>query len=238
MRLLVTRPLPDAGETAARLMARGHDVLVEPLLTIVYAPPPAAGLPDPAALIVTSRNGARALARWPQSRGWRNRPVFVTGPATARAIATLGFTDVRVGAGNAAAVAERVRADLVAAGGSILYPAGRDQSGTLADDLSAQGYDVRLIEAYHADAAETLNPAAREALRRRAVGGVLFYSRRTALAFAAIVAKERLAPQVAGVVAFALAEQVADPLRSLALDVHVAAQPDEDSLFRLIPQPA
>lgn len=237
MRLLVTRPQPDAGETAARLMALGHDVLVEPLLTIAYAPPPA-GVPEPAALIVTSRNGVRALARWPQSRAWRNRPVFVTGPATARAIATLGFTDVRVGSGNAAAVVERIRADLPPASGGIVYPAGRDHSGSLAGDLAAEGYDVRMIEAYHADAAGALHPPAREALRRRAVGGILFYSQRTALAFAGIVAREKLAPQVAGVIGFALAEQVADPLRSLGLDVHVAALPDEDSLFRLIPQPA
>jgi hypothetical protein len=53
-----------------------------------------------------------------------------------------------------------------------------------------------------------------------------------------VVAKEKLAPHVAGVAAFALSEQVADALRSLALDVHVAAVPDEDSLFRLIPHPA
>jgi uroporphyrinogen-III synthase len=237
MRLLVTRPLPDAGDTAARLMALGHEVLVEPLLTIVYGPPPG-GLPDPAALIVTSRNGARALARWPQSHAWRHRPVFVTGPATARAIATLGFADIRVGSGNAAAVAERIRADLPADAGSVLYPAGRDHSGTLADDLVAEGYDVRVVEAYHADAARTLHPPAREALRRRTVGGILFYSPRTALAFARVVAKEKLAPNIAGVAAFALSEQVADALRSLALDVHVAALPDEDSLFRLIPHPA
>jgi uroporphyrinogen-III synthase len=95
-----------------------------------------------------------------------------------------------------------------------------------------------VVEAYHADAVATLRPPAREALRRRTLGGVLFYSPRTAQAFAAVVAKENLAPHLAGVAAFALSEQVAAALRSLALDVHVAALPEEDSLFRLIPHPA
>ena len=34
MRLLVTRPEPEGGRTAARLRARGHEVVLAPLLRI------------------------------------------------------------------------------------------------------------------------------------------------------------------------------------------------------------
>ena len=63
MRVLVTRPREDAGETLAALMAMGHEGLVEPLLQIR---PVAQDLPDLQgfqALLITSRNGVRAFAR-------------------------------------------------------------------------------------------------------------------------------------------------------------------------------
>ncbi|MCR4283071.1 MAG: uroporphyrinogen-III synthase, partial [Bauldia sp.] len=107
MRLLVTRPEPDAGETAAKLRAIGHDVLVQPLLSIVFAEPPA-DVPTPGAILITSQNGARSLARWPQIAAWRAVPVFAAGPATARAASALGFGDVRFGARDAGSLAEVV----------------------------------------------------------------------------------------------------------------------------------
>ena len=56
MRLLVTRPRPDADETAEHLRALGHDVIVAPLTVIDFAPEPEIGF-RPAALLFTSRNG-------------------------------------------------------------------------------------------------------------------------------------------------------------------------------------
>ena len=59
--MLVTRPQPDASETAARLFALDIDALVEPLLsaeTLASTLPPADGF---AALAATSANALRAL---------------------------------------------------------------------------------------------------------------------------------------------------------------------------------
>ena len=111
MRLLVTRPEPDADETAARLTAMGHDVLVQPMLRIVFAPPPE-DIPEPAALIATSRNGVRALAAWPAAAHWRETTLFVTGEGTARTRATQPRSSrrIRVGGNCPAALSAAIAA--------------------------------------------------------------------------------------------------------------------------------
>jgi uroporphyrinogen-III synthase len=237
MRLLVTRPLPDAERTAARLRAAGHTVLVQPLLAIVFSPPPAE-VPKPAALLVTSQNGIRALARWPQARAWRRTPLFATGAATAREATAFGFTDVRVAAGDADLLANAVQAAISPGAGPLIYPAARDRSGFFADGLTARCYDVNIIEAYRADVAPRFDEAVRAALVTGGLDGVLLYSRRTADAFVHLATAAAIGDRLAGVDYFALSREVADGLAALPGRIHVAARPDEDSLVALIPPPA
>lgn len=228
MRLLVTRPEPDAQRTAERLRADGHTVLVEPLLTIAFAPPPV-DVPLPGALLVTSQNALRALSRWPQGANWREVPVFAAGPATARAAAELGFRNVRGGAGDAGALVKTVIA--ARPGGPLVYPAARDRAGGVAAGLSAAGYDVRVIEAYQADVAPAFSDNVHAALTQRALDGVLLYSRRTARAFRDLLDIAGIHPS--GLIAYVISEQVAEIVRHLPL--RVAARPDEDALLALIP---
>ena len=63
MKVLVTRPEADAAPIAAELAARGHTVMIEPLLTIVPKPDAVVDLSDVQALALTSANGARVLAQ-------------------------------------------------------------------------------------------------------------------------------------------------------------------------------
>jgi uroporphyrinogen-III synthase len=231
VRLLVTRPEPDATRTADRLRALGHRVLVQPLLRIEFSTPPR-DVPHPAALVVTSQNGLRSLAAWPQAADWRRVPMFVAGPATARAAAELGFGDVRTGATDAGSLAELVAQSMPRHRGPVIYPAARDRAGSIAAGLLANGYDVRTIEAYRADLVPFLDPAVREALALRAVDGVLLYSRRTAAAFRDLAAAAGIPPGPA--TAYVISEQVGEVVRGL-MPVKVAATPDEDALLALIP---
>jgi uroporphyrinogen-III synthase len=233
MRVLVTRPLPDAERTADRLRALGHEPVVAPLLTIVVAPPPDE-LPAPAAIVLTSANGARALSSWPQSVDWRHLPVFATGRATADTARLAGFTDVRSGEGDAADLAALVMAQIGADAGPILYPAARDRSGGLNDRLKRGGYDVRMIEAYRAEMAETLEPELRHALASSSIDAALFYSRRTATGFCRLVTRAGIGDLLSHVTLLVLSERVAEPLRTLGATVRVAESPDEASLFRLL----
>lgn len=234
MRLLVTRPEPDASLTAAKLRASGHDVLVQPLLNVTFNEPPA-GLPDPAAILITSQNAARAIARWPQLGSWRDVRIFAAGPATGRAMVALGFTDVRTGAGDAGSLADLVIAELPKGAGSLLYPAARDRAGALAAGLLAHGYAVRIIEAYRADPVRKLGPDVRAAFVSGSIDGVLLYSGRTAKALRAVAAAEGIVETLAGPAYFVISGHVADVVRDLGARVEIAGHADEDSLLALIP---
>lgn len=229
MRLLVTRPDPDGEATATRLRALGHEVTVELLLRVVFAPPP----PDvagPAVLLVTSRNGVRALAGWPQVPGWLDTPLLAVGDATATAARVAGFTAVTSAGGDAVALAELAKGRLRPGGGPVLYVTANDRAGDLATVLRDAGHDLRVIEAYRTEKAESFSSAVAMALANGGFDGALFYSRRTAEAFRDLVVHGPLRlPHV-----FALSASVAEPLATLGSSVHVATAPDEAHLFALL----
>jgi uroporphyrinogen-III synthase len=234
VRLLVTRPEPDAARTAARLRATGHDVIVHPLLTVEFNAAPS-GLPVPGAIIITSQNAVRAIAGWPQASEWRQAPVFAAGAATAAAVAALGFTDVRGGASDAASLAELLLTELSPDAGPLIYPAARDRVGALAGGLMAKAYDVRTIEAYRAEAVQALDNHVRQALVDGLVEGILLFSARTARAFLDLASREGLAAALAKPDYFVLSDHIAGLLDHSGASIHVAERPNEDSLLALIP---
>lgn len=236
MRLLVTRPQPDAEETAARLRALGHTAIIQPLLDIVFTDPPA-DVPAPDVIVLTSRNAVRAFTRWPQANLWKDRPVFVTGPATMRTAEAAGFANVHAAAGDSVHLAEVIRSDFRPDDGTILYPAPRNRSGSLAEDLLRSGYDVRMIEAYRAEPAKQLDPQIVSALTSQTIDGVLLYSPRTAAVFRILVEKENLRLHMETML-FALSERVAEPLRSLTTNLRVSPTPDETALLNLLTLPS
>ena len=107
MHVLVTRPVEDARSFVAALEARGHEALVEPMLTVA----PAQGVKLPLdltgiqALVVTSANGARVFARLSEAR---NLPVFAVGDASAAAARAVGFETVESAGGDIADLARLV----------------------------------------------------------------------------------------------------------------------------------
>ena len=94
MRLLVTRPEPDATRQAELLAARGHEPVLAPLLAIESATNVPIELDGAQALIVTSRNALRALASHRDVAALLQLPLFAVGEATAKAATELGFTTV------------------------------------------------------------------------------------------------------------------------------------------------
>lgn len=235
MRLLVTRPEPDAAATAARLRSMGHAVMVRPMLEVAFNPPPG-GL-RPGSLVLTSRNGVRALLRWPDAAQWRGLPAFAVGAETGALLGEAGFTDVRIAGGDAEALIALIGMHPPAALGTILHPAPRDRAADLDGRLAAKGYRVERVEAYRAEAATQLDAALAEALRSGELDGALFFSARTAAAFVRLVTEAGLSDRVRPLALYALSERTAGPLRGIAGSVHVAEKPDLDSLLALLPGP-
>ncbi|WP_421725889.1 uroporphyrinogen-III synthase [Bauldia sp.] len=234
MRLLVTRPEPDAAATAERLERLGHSVLVEPLTRIEFRPAPEpAG--SPAAIAFTSRNGVRAVARWGFLPIWRTLPVFAVGESTGALASDLGFEAVTVGQGDAAGLADLIATRFDPARGAILHVCGHHRTLDLAAMLEPIGIAVHTVEGYEAVAVASLSDACRRALSRPTIDGALFFSRRAASVFRTLVGEANLLDRLDGVALYAISERAAEPLRRLdAAAVRVSKHPDEPSLVALL----
>lgn len=237
MRLLVTRPEPNAERTAAVLRARGHDVVAAPILRIETLADAALGHGPWAAILVTSANAASAIARHRRRAELRALPVFAVGDRSAGEMRAAGFADVTSADGDvgdlAALVAERLKPRT-----PLLYVAGADRSGGLDAALAAHGFVVCTAVVYRAIAAATLPLAAVEALAR-GLDGVLHFSQRSADAYVqAAHSSGSDESALKNPAHFCLSAQAAEPLAQAGVaDIRIALQPTEAALIALIPQP-
>ncbi len=235
MRILITRPAPDAARSAAALRARGHDAIVAPLLRIEHFPEAELGDGPWSAILVTSANAAAAIAAHRRYDDLYGIPVLAVGRHSAEAMRAAGFGDVSCADGDVIALADLV-ATRMKSGAALLYLAGAERSGDLAGGLRKQNFAVHTAVIYRAVAAEKLPPQAAAALAA-GIDGVLHYSRRSAEAYVAAARRADLAQAaVADPIHFCLSAAIAAPLLAAgAADVRVAAKPDETALLALCP---
>jgi uroporphyrinogen-III synthase len=233
VRLLLTRPEPDAQRTAAALRAQGHDVVAAPLLRIAPVTDAQIGDGPWAAILITSANAAHAIAAHARVTPLRALPVFAVGQRSAEAVAAAGFADVTSADGNVTDLARLVAARMQPAA-PLLYLAGEDRSGDLAGNLRAHGFAVETIIVYRAVAATGLLPVAAEALSS-GIDGVLHFSRRSAEAYVNAARAAGMLANALKPVHFCLSAQVAEPLAQAGTaDIRVAERPSEAALLALI----
>jgi uroporphyrinogen-III synthase len=237
VRLLVTRPRPEAERTAAILHGNGHTVVIAPLLRIEAVADVEIGTGSWAAILVTSANAGPATAGHPRFPMLRTLPVFAVGRRSAEAMRDAGFAEVVSADGDVGDLA-RLVAERVPRGAAFLYLAGAERAGDLAGDLAARGFTVETIVVYRAIAAPSFAPDAAQAITN-GIDGVLHYSPRSAAAYvAAARAGSLVAAALARPAQFCLSAHVAAPLAQAgATDVRVAPQPTEAALIALIPSP-
>lgn len=236
MRLIVTRPEPDATRTARALIRLGHEAILSPALEIVHRPDAAIPERDYQAILATSSNGVRALSAV-KSAAFLSKatPLLAVGDQTALEAKRGGFVAARSAGGALDDLAALAEAELKPRAGALLYVAGEEQSGDLAARLAASGFDVETAILYRAEPVARLANVAVEALRERSVDGILFYSARSAAAFALALRSADLAPLDAGIACFCLSASVSETLSKVAAGARlVAERPDQLALFALI----
>ena len=236
MRVLVTRPAEDSLRTAQELVKLGHQAVVAPLFETRIVEGPELRLDDVQAILATSGNGIRALAR--QSHR-RDVPVFAVGTRTAAAARAAGFTVVVDAGGDAAALAELATARLRREAGPLLHAAGGNSTLELAQALARRGFDIRRCVVYQLVEVAELPPAAVGALRRDALDAVLVFSARSARLLAGCVRTAALADSCKRVLACCISTQAANALDGLTFrDVHIASRPNQKSLLALLQETA
>lgn len=226
LRILVTRPLEDGETIAARLRQQGHQALLAPLLTPRFLDGPEPDLDDVQAILATSANGIRALAR---RTARRDAAIFAVGPQTAGQARDAGFTDIRSADGDAGALADAVTRWTEAQRGVLLHVCSEEAPGTLVALLGRRGFTVRRAALYRVEAAAALPQDVRAALAAGALDGAMFFSPRSARVFCAL-AGDLPVPATAFCISAATAAGLTRPF----VQVRVAAAPNQDALLALV----
>lgn len=227
MRVLVTRPEPQATATAALLEARGHVVHKAPVARIERLPVALPAVDDVDAVLLTSANGAKALA------ACRALPVYAVGDATARAARAEGATTVSTAHGDWRSLARLLGSDIgPPKGARLLHLAGAEVRGDLEGAAEAMGFAYQRRVVYAARPVPFLAGDTVELLERQALDAVVFFSPAHATIWRRQIERAAMEPLLFPLVAMALSEAVAEPLHGLPWRaVRVAAAPEVASLL-------
>jgi uroporphyrinogen-III synthase len=237
MRLLVTRPEPDNERTAAALRAQGHEVVLAPLLRIEAVGDADLGTGPFAAILLTSANGARAIAAHPRRGELMALPVLAVGRHSAAAARAAGFAEVIAADGDGGDLGRLAASRLAGSRLPLLHLTGEDRARDLAAELAALGLAVRTVVVYRAAKVAEFPAAARDALTQGRIDGVLHFSRRSVESY--IACGRALPDQALAPVHYCLSARAAEPLRLAGAGrIRVASAPDEASLLAMVaPQP-
>ena len=232
MRMLVTRPEPDASETAARLAALDIEAVACPLLTLETLK---TSLPEPrgfAAIAVTSANALRALEARDASHPYRGLRVYAVGERTAAYASELGFTNVVAAGGSLADLAEKLaHAGLT---GPVFYPTAREPSGDLAKSLAPYGVMVITAHVYAMNPVANLPEDVLADLAAGTIGAVLLYSRRTAETLVRLVGDRLSRAARTRIGMLCLSENVAEPaVGAHFVRIGLADYPSEEAMMGL-----
>jgi uroporphyrinogen-III synthase len=234
MRLLVTRPEPDAGLFADDLRALGHEAVLQPLLEYRARDFDTSLLRSANALVITSRNALRALQDKVDIQNIANVTVYCVGGETAKLALAAGFRSVSAIADTVSALAPKIvsHADC---GTELLHVSGEHQAFDLSGALAREGLSVRTLRVYEMGACRALAPGVVARLRAGEIDGVLLMSPRTAEIFISLCRAHDLVDEAKALCYFCIAESVAGKIRPLgAKQVRVAAVPNRNAILDLV----
>ena len=234
-RLLLTRPYRDS--LALAKVLEGHDIdsLIEPMMTIRIDDAARLDVAGVQAILLTSANGARALAAMAADQAVRRLPILAVGCATATEARQAGFGDVTSADGDVCHLATLATARLRPDAGRLVHVAGRVSAGDLVCRLSAAGFEAVRVPLYDAVASCAFSATARRALEAQTLTGVVFFSPRTVDLFVKLARESGHAPKVRAITAFCFSDVVAASATTLSWRrISVAHAPRQDALVACV----
>ncbi|WP_292052711.1 MULTISPECIES: uroporphyrinogen-III synthase [unclassified Brevundimonas] len=218
-RIWVTRTLPGAEATAARLRLMGHVPLVRPLLAVRTLEGAMNAAPFPheiACLALTSPNTLDAIRN--DIARYSSLPAYAVGDTTACAARKAGFKHVFSASGDIQALADMIRRE--APIGPVFAPGAQRPAGDLPALLPDR--NVIRLAVYATDETDVTIP--------EDIDLALVHSPRAARALAKLLS---ISPRPLDVIA--ISQAAAQPFSGFS-DVHVtiADHPDEDAMLRTL----
>ena len=227
--ILISRPIDEATQTAEKLEAMGHRVVLAP---VIQVEPVSFELPeDNRSVIVTSKNGVRmGLA----NIGDKTRPVFAVGEKTADEARGLGFMNVTVGPGTARQLVPLLLECGLTETRKYTHVCGTNLSYNICDVLKNAGLDAENTVTYQTRAVRGLSVGVQEALDEGGIDIALFYSPRSATIFEEVVAEYGRSDWLRSLDALCLSTRVAENLLGPWKNKEYAVIPTEKAMFSML----
>lgn len=234
-RIWLTRPAEDSASLAAELARHGIPSLIAPVMRVVHLPAQTdySAATAPAALLLSSRHAAPALATLPAE--WRMLPAYCVGESTAKAASAHGYKNVIAGTADLMHLLPRLSSELPA-GSHLLYLAGEETRLDVAALLAAQEIHVQTETVYRAIAITQLEPALQQALTPPvSLRAVAFFSPRSAAIACDLLQHAALTEAASTIEAFCLSMNVAAAAAKLPwARLHACHHPTRSAMVDLV----
>jgi uroporphyrinogen-III synthase len=234
MRLLVTRPEPEASAFADELRALGHEPVLQPLLEFRVLDFDAALLRAAGALIVTSGASLRALDERGCIEDLAAKPLYCVGCETARKALEAGFKTVLAIAETGEELAGKIAASWPK-DAAIAHIMGEHMAFDIVGALARDGFSVRSATVYGMEACAGFSAPVDAMLRAGDIDGVLLMSPRTADIYVSLCHRHGIPNYAKTLSYFCLSANVAAKLASLEPDrVLISRKPNKQALLELL----
>jgi len=236
LRLVVTRPEPEASTFANELRSIGHEPVLQPLLefrSLAFDP---SAIREAQALVITSGNALRVLQQQLDIGLVANTPLFCVGAETARRAAAAGFQTIC-----GTALTARDLANVIIASGQrerrLLHIAGERRAFDLEGALSKEGFRIRAIEVYRMQERAAFDPWFAQMMSASEIDGAILMSPRTAEIYVSLCTRHGIAESAAKLSYYCLSAEVAARLQGLGSPkLYVPQIPGRQALIGLIAQ--
>ena len=227
--ILITRPREDSGEMVEALEAKGYKVFSEPLLSIEALPVMWPEERRYHGLVLTSTNALRQIPRG----AYRTFPVYTVGARTAQEARKAGFENVFSADGDGGALEKFLAAQMPPPDKPLLHLCGTEGAHLAVPELT-----IERLPVYRADAAAAFSAGLLGLLDKNAIDAALFFSPRTAQAFARLIERAGRKDALSPIRALCISRAAAESLKSLPWwEIRAAASPDRESVLALLDQP-
>jgi uroporphyrinogen-III synthase len=236
MRILITRPEPDAAALAHDITSLGHEPVIEPLLRFTCRPIAPDAFDGARAVAVTSGNALRALQEAGPLQDVVRLPLLCVGAETARKARALGFQTIVATAETAEELAEILKRDAQALKLTpVIHVTGMHQAFDLAKALDGHGLSIRTLSVYGMEARRAFSESLLRELKAGRIDGTILMSARTAEILVSLCRKHDVESHAAQLLHFCLSTAVAERLAPLKpVNVRVAERPTRAALLSLI----
>jgi len=233
-KVLVTRPEGPAQKTFSQMIsAMGAEPVSCPLSNIEFLPMDLPSSSEFQALVVTSSNAVRAMARG--AALLKSTPCFAVGNATADLAREVGFQFVESANGNVDNLIDLIKGSLSPGKGQLLYLRGQAVTGDLSGTLVDAGFYVESLEVYKAVWLEVLPDKIKFEINRGDIDLVSLLSPLAAENFTKLVRESETPIDLTSTKAICLSEAIARGTDTLSWEeILVSPRPKLEDLVKLI----